>query len=388
MKGKKVSVIHPAFGRGGTEAVCAWTLMGLSEDYDVELLTFDDLITLKALDDFYGTTLNSRKIKIRVLDAPRKLRRMDSGYHLLRQHLMMREVKKIKDDYDILFSTYNEMDFGKKGIQYIHFPFLVDFEYAKHKEADFGKIWYHRPSPIRWAYKKIGYILSQFNYERMKTNLTIVNSAWTGKIIREAYGIESIILYPPVRVDSPSVTSPEEFLSRELGFIAIGRIEPTKRFIEIVRIIQNVRTRGFDVHLHIIGTPGDANYVSRLKKLAKENSKWLFIEEGLSRSELIRLISRHRYGIHGKINEHFGIAVAEMVKLGLIVFVHNSGGQVEIVQDPALIYNAEEDAVIKIERILRDESLQISLHQTLLKRGLIFSVEAFTEKIRQLTEEL
>ncbi|MEO0236271.1 MAG: glycosyltransferase [candidate division WOR-3 bacterium] len=124
------------------------------------------------------------------------------------------------------------------------------------------------------------------------------------------------------------------------------------------------------------------------KKLAKENSKWLFIEEGLSRSELIRLISRHRYGIHGKINEHFGIAVAEMVKLGLIVFVHNSGGQVEIVQDPALIYNAEEDAVIKIERILRDESLQISLHQTLLKRGLIFSVEAFTEKIRQLTEEL
>jgi glycosyltransferase involved in cell wall biosynthesis len=40
-----------------------------------------------------------------------------------------------------------------------------------------------------------------------------------------------------------------------------------------------------------------------------------------------------RYGIHGMLDEHFGMAPAELAAAGCIVFVPNDGGQVEIVDD-------------------------------------------------------
>ena len=48
-------------------------------------------------------------------------------------------------------------------------------------------------------------------------------------------------------------------------------------------------------------------------------------------------MASHRYGIHGMREEHFGMAPAEMVRAGVIVWVPRGGGQMEIVgREPAL----------------------------------------------------
>lgn len=389
MQRKRVGIVHPVFGWGGTEAVCAWTLMSLCDSFDTELLTFDRNITFEKMDRFYGTKLSKQNIKIKLLRAPEPFHSMESGYHLLRQHYIMKEVKKLKDDYDILFSTYNEMDFGVRGIQYIHFPYIASFEHERLKEATFAEVWYHKPSPIRWWYEKLGCILSSYNPSRMKQNVTLVNSNWTGKIVWDAYEIDTITVYPPVNVEPKNTTlQPPNFLHRDAGFVAIGRIEPTKRFIEIVKILSGVRVRGYDVHLHIAGKVGDHKYFKKLKELQRENYSWLFIEDGLTREDLARLISSHRFGIHGKINEHFGIAVAEMVKLGCVVFVHNSGGQIEAVGgDERLMYTSEGEAVEKIVKIIHDASLQMELHENALKQGTLFSVENYMNSIKRIVED-
>ena len=53
-------------------------------------------------------------------------------------------------------------------------------------------------------------------------------------------------------------------------------------------------------------------------------------------------------------NEHFGIAVAEMMQAGCITFIHDSGGQTEIVNLRELRYQTKEEAIEKIIQVLKD----------------------------------
>jgi len=47
-------------------------------------------------------------------------------------------------------------------------------------------------------------------------------------------------------------------------------------------------------------------------------------------------LSRTRFFVFPAVNEHFGIVTVEAIASGALPFVHNSGGQREIVPDPRL----------------------------------------------------
>jgi glycosyltransferase involved in cell wall biosynthesis len=87
--------------------------------------------------------------------------------------------------------------------------------------------------------------------------------------------------------------------------------------------------------------------------------------------------------MHAFKDEHFGMAVAEMVRAGCIPFVHNSGGPPEIVgHDSRLIYESEEDAAQKIMQVLGDPAAQEDIRQRLALRKDFYSVETFVRAIR------
>jgi glycosyltransferase involved in cell wall biosynthesis len=114
----------------------------------------------------------------------------------------------------------------------------------------------------------------------------------------------------------------------------------------------------------------------------------VFLHENVSRGEMTELVARHRYGIHAKPDEHFGIAVAEIVKAGCIVFVPNDGGQVEIVGgDDRLLYRSAEDAVAKILRVMKDPDEQAALRRHLDSRRHLFSTEEFVRHIQDVVRQ-
>ena len=111
---------------------------------------------------------------------------------------------------------------------------------------------------------------------------------------------------------------------------------------------------------------------------AGPHRSWIRFYHSVPRDEMVRLIARHRYGIHGMLNEHFGIAPAELQRAGCITFVPNSGGPLEIVGgDQRVIYQSIEDAVEKIDRMLRDPSLEAALRRDVALRGETFTEERF-----------
>lgn len=366
---------------GGGNTVAAWIIEALRKEYSVSILTWKPP-DFEEINRFYGTSLNDSELRVHsVSPVLRSIIDLDPDpASIQRQSYLMRLCKRLKSEYDVIISAENEIDFGRKGIQYFHYPYL----YEK-IQPDVDSPWYGKLlETLRGVYRP-WMLISEFSYNRMINNVTLVNSDWTGSKVKEFYGIDAITVYPPIPGDFPEILWDE----RENGFVCIGRFCPGKRFEAVIEILTKVRARIPDLHLHIIGTlspfSGEREYYSQFTGVVQENASWVLLHENLSRDELVQLVSNHRYGIHANVDEHFGIAVAEMIKAGCIVFVHNSGGQVEIVGgDERLAYQTNDEAAEKIIRVMDNPNEQDSLRNYLHSRKGLFSSEAFMRQIREI----
>jgi glycosyltransferase involved in cell wall biosynthesis len=144
-----------------------------------------------------------------------------------------------------------------------------------------------------------------------------------------------------------------------------------------------LRARGREVTLTIAGHRDDIEYGTRLEALAAARP-WFRLIYDLTRADLARLIASHRYGIHTMENEHFGIGPAEIQRAGCLLFVHNSGGPVEIVDgDAGLTFDRESDAVEKIGRAIEDRKIEQELRRGAASRAERFTTERFCGALRQ-----
>jgi glycosyltransferase involved in cell wall biosynthesis len=373
---KRVLLVQPSLQPpGGGNGVAAWILAALKDEHAVTVLTWEP-IALEAINRFYGTRLRESDFAaVRVhpwLRRLLKLTRLPLG--LLRTSLLLRACKQRQRDFDLCISANNECDFGRPGIQYVHFPWA----YQERPAVDLR--WYHLPSLVR-AYYALCIGIAGFSFERMARNLTLVNSDWTGRKVTERHGIPTTTLYPALAAEFPDVPWSE----RENGFVCVGRISPEKELEKVIDIVGAVRAAGADTHLHVAGTPDDPKYTERIRRLARAHPGWLFLEEKTARDDLLRLIARHRYGIHGMSEEHFGMAIAEMVEAGCVVFVPRGGGQVEIVGgDERLTFATRAEAVEKILRVMNDSEEERQLRAFLATRKELFAPARFVTRIREI----
>jgi glycosyltransferase involved in cell wall biosynthesis len=367
---------------GGACGVLAWTLEALRRDYDVTLLTaapFD----LAALNRTFGTSLTAQDFRIRSIPPVlRQILAFDPDPGSVQQYCyLMRMVKRMRRDFDCVLTTDNEADLGETALQYVHVP---NFEHvyprlAPNMELPLrGKLAAWRDGRIRpWM------AIADFSFDRMKRNRTLVNSDWTGRRVRQLYQIDTVTLYPPSPGKFPDVA----WEDREDGFVVIGRLNPDKRPDWCLRVLKTVRRWFPQIKLHIAGTASrfwdEAAFRRKLIPLVAANSSWATLHENLSREELQRLVVGCKYGMHAMRDEHFGMAVAEMVRAGSIPFVHNSGGPLEIVDfDSRVIYDSEEDAARKIVSVLGSPAAQADISAKLAQIRDRFRPEAFVSGMR------
>ena len=373
---KKIAIIHPAFSLGGAASVAVWIIEALKSNYRITIITTEKF-DFTRVNTFFGTDLKPSEIE--VIQVPPYLGLV--GGFLLKVASAERYYKNHREEYDLAIATRCEMDLGKPGIQYIHFPVRNDEPLRKIGQLP-NKGIYHK-GLLRKIYQKFCAYNSEFSEKRMKENITIVNSNWTGEIVKKVYGIDSQVIYPPVQGDFPDVP----WKNREDGFVCIGAVSPNKQIEKLINIVKHVRNKFPSIHLHIIGKDNNSEYALRINSLCAQNSSWLFWEKNATRKDMINLVSVHKYGIHGMLYEHFGIVVAEMIKAGCIPFVPNGGGQVEIVQDRRLIYEDLEDAIYKIINIINNGVIQKDIRKELSKRSTQFSTKVFVESIKTIVEQ-
>lgn len=379
-KKQKIAILFPAFMMGGAESIALWMIEALKKDYSVTLITFSTL-ALDEVNRLYSTHLNFDEFTIQIPYKNTPLPGILTshyGYFTARQHLLLRYYKTIQREFDLAIGAFNEMDMGLPGIQYLNSP-MFGIEHEKGRSV-LG----YPDSPLRRLYHRIFERISDFSCERMKSNLSVGNSKWTAQFFSEIYHMDVGVLYPPVILDVPEIP----WQKRENGFVCVSRIVPEKKIERAIEIIEKVRERDFDVTLRLISSNYEPEYREKIIKLQSVRSSWVHIDEHLSRTELAEIIARHRYGLHVRDNEQFGISVAEIVRAGCIPFVPASGGPQEIVGDnPALKYLNTNDAVEKICAVLSSSTLQTDLQNQLVLRKNLFSPEKFHDGLIALVEQ-
>jgi glycosyltransferase involved in cell wall biosynthesis len=384
MKRPRVALLHTQLGYGGSERVTLSIAEALQEDYEVSLITTrrgKERVDLDRLNSFCDTAIDKRKVRVIEAPLPFLLR---TNFAALRGGVFARFCRKLAPEFDVMFMTHGVMDMGVRGIQLIHDPLFSPELHRQLTPFPRGwRGWFYGDSLLRKVYLGFSRRIAGFSEEGVKRNLTLVSSEWTGRIVRDFYGIETRTVYPPVAGSFPDIA----WSLREDGFVCAGRWSIEKRMERVLRILGEIRKRGAKIHLHLIGTGGDPSYVSSLRQLCSENREWAFMEEGIDSQAKSHLMACHKYGLSARENEPFGIAVGEMVKAGCIVFVRNGGGQTEIVNHPALIYESDEDGVRKIEAVLADSTLATSLRTQLAQGAERFSVSSFHGAVRNLLRE-
>jgi glycosyltransferase involved in cell wall biosynthesis len=375
MPPRRVLMVQPSIEPpGGGNAVACWMIEALKCDHDITLLTRSPP-DLQRANLVFGTTLSAGDLRVEIAPAAlsglARVARPVAALTLLRDHAMLAHARGIAGRFDLVMTANNESDLGAPGIQYVHFPKFI----AARPDATLR--WYQRPGAVR-AYHAVCAAATGFSATRMRANLTLVNSRWTGQLTASLHGVEPFVLHPPAAGPFPEVAWDQ----RAAAFACVGRLAPEKDLESVMAILARVREAHPGISLRIAGSADDRAYAARIEAAARAHGDWVRVDVDLPRDRLVTLMTSCRYGIHGMHDEHFGMAVAELVCAGATVFAHDSGGQVEILRDPRLRYRNADDAVQKILRVLDDEPLEHALRADLKAGAARFSSQRFIQDFR------
>lgn len=383
MKNKKyaIAIAHPRLGRGGSEKRVLWGIEAIKQDYQVTLITAGEF-NLNELNIYYGTSLKPTDFRIRQVPLPFFLRR-NSKAAAIRYALYQRFCRSIAYEFDVLISAYGLCDFGVPAMH-----FIADFSWDEEIRRRYHPVapgYIHKDNFLRKLYLSIARMLENPSGRNLFAGEDdiIAVSQWVANIMKKKYGVDCPVINSPVPGEFPVVP----YHKRQNGFVCLGRIAPEKRIERIIAILKRVRENDTDLHLHVIGEIGDDAYGRKVKKLAGYNSEWVFCEGMLYGKEKIKMLTTHRFGIHACQGDAFPGAVAEMIKAGCTVFVPHDGGQVDMVNHPALIYKNQEDAIIKILDIFANTELQNEVVNYLKIQAENFSIERFQSEFRDSVDE-
>lgn len=383
----QIAIFHPdIMFPGGASAVGVHTIEALVEEYDISVYTTTE-VNFEELNQFHGTNLSPEKLSVEQLSTNPAhlvsafqfiLRKfgIDSSLGVLRRSICRRDFTRNSYEYDLSISTWNELFHNAPTVQYIHVPEYSTEVYQEYVEGTEGQ--------LHEKYHSLCRLIAGASSGLGTQTMTLANSTWTASLFEKHYGETATVMHPPVDISS---FNPADWGEKEDGFVTIGRIQPDKNQLNLIKIVDDLRERGYEMHLHIVGSRGGNEEYCKKVCSASESRDYVNLEGRVSRSRLVSLVEKHKYGLHGKQDEHFGMAVAELAAGGAVPFVPNSGGQKDIVGDSRLTYDGADNAVDTIESVLESPERQLEHHTDVVERSRKFSKERFRSEMRSIVSE-
>ncbi|WP_433632028.1 glycosyltransferase family 4 protein [Halomicrococcus sp. NG-SE-24] len=370
----KIAVVHPDFAvKGGAESVSLNVLEALQDDHDVTLFT-TATPDFEELNQYYNTEI--KQLTVSVPTTNRLLNTVtEDKIGLFKYAVLNRCVQDAVESFDLVIGTYNEFGTANQFLLYIHHPLYAEPEYALDARTQ---------STARSLYKQLCQRVASVTPKQLQSGRILTNSDWIGELVADEYDVQPTTVYPPVNAEA-FATPP--LSDQEPGFVSIGRFAPDKKILRNIEIVVRLRELGHAVHLHLIGPDHMSEYQQKVEEVASKYD-YIHIENELSHDELTQMVSSHRYGLHGKPNEHFGMVVAEMVAGNTLPFIPDSGGQPEIVNRRSeLLYTSVSDAVEKIDAVLSDPELEQKLRDSLPPIGDRFGRTRFREEVQEIVSQ-
>lgn len=276
-------------------------------------------------------------------------------------------------DYDLIINSNDFLGFlptSVRRLHYVHFPLSQVFAQTE------------RYQKLRWqlASAPVRLITSQLEGSVIPGDIVCTNSAFSARFVaRQWPGVAAEVLPPPVTMpEAPDVRRP-----RDIDVVTLGAIVSDKGQMEQVQIASRLRNYRF-VMIGYVASPRYYDQVMQaIRDLGLTNVQ---VISDASQETVHDCLSRARVFLHTKRDEHFGIGIAEAIGRGCIPVIHDSGGQTEIVADPRLRYQDEDEAVRVLTKLLEGSSYPEEELTALREHVRSFRPEAFRARFALLLQ--
>ena len=200
----------------------------------------------------------------------------------------------------------------------------------------------------------------------------IANSEFVRGRIRQYYGRDSEVIYPPVDI---RFYTPSSETAREDFYLAAGAMVSYKRFDLIIEAFKRIGKR-----LVVAGSGPEFN---RLKRSANGDIEF----RGWVSDSNLRQLYRTARGFVFAAREDFGIMPVEAQACGCPVIAFSGGGALETVQDgvSGVLFDSQDaDSIVRAVRQLESKPWPVEQVRSGVEE---FSRERFKEQIREFIEE-
>jgi glycosyltransferase involved in cell wall biosynthesis len=214
----------------------------------------------------------------------------------------------------------------------------------------------------------------------------IVNSQFTKEVVDKEFGLDSTILYPPVK--RITCTAPKENI-----ILSVGRFEPSlnaKKQDILIDVWHALSPRLSAWKLVLAGASTSDDWLKQLK--ARTTGLPVEFAVNASYDKLCDLYSRSSiywhaagYGIdehkNPELTEHFGITTVEAISAGCLPLVVPYGGQREIVTNPDLHWTTKEELLDKTLTLIASTDKSKYLNEIKINS---YTSEAFAENLAKI----
>ncbi|MEI7539423.1 MAG: glycosyltransferase [Candidatus Saccharibacteria bacterium] len=310
-------------------------------------------------------------------NLPKPLRKLHKFLPILRVNAFR---KLDLSDFDIIISSSSaESKQVRKTrpdqihICYCHTPIRYYWSHYSEYRQDpgFGKLnWLIRlmmPLMIP-PLKKADYRAAQ------SVDVFIANSSEVQKRIKEYYGKNSTVIYPPVDVDRFTP-------ARERGdyYVALGRQVPYKRIDLAVAAATQLGTK-----LHVYGNGSEHQ---NLVDMAGPTVQFFTDRFGDASDDIVTEALNNAKGYIFPAEEDFGIVMVEALAAGAPVIAYGKGGALDIVQNNESGILFQEQSVAAVANAIKQSERVTFLPGTLRRKAKRFDKSLFTTKISKIVTD-
>lgn len=378
---------------GGCEVSVAVLAAGLAAEHEVEIVHYRPNLTRELLAEFADVDLSRVRLRLGPVLEPQR----GSPWKVIAR--MRKEGEQETDiggDCDVFISFNHETPVFTKAplaILVVLFPFTTPESMVQRQPDPAPLVRIREAWQRRWHKWKLRSRLRNYS---VRLAISEFSRTWT----KSRWGIESGVLYPPVKVGGAAGDRKGKLI------LSVGRFAVDghgKKQIEMLQAFRKLRdTQGTDWDYDCVGACGSSAqerlFLDQVRVLARESGA--SVAANLNRGELEDRYRRasifwHATGmdvneqLQPEKAEHFGITTVEAMAAGCVPVVIKRGAQPEIVEHGinGFLWETTEELVTHTFRLQEDASLLRKMSEAAKARAAKFSRGAFVGQFEQILSQ-
>lgn len=228
-----------------------------------------------------------------------------------------------------------------------------------------------------------------------RINRVVSNSEFTKRFVDKEYGINSLVIHPPVDTNTIKPKRKENII---LYVGRFSRLTQSKRQDVLINVFKKLVSQGqIEWKLVLAGgvEVGVDNYFEDLKKASQGLPIEIIPSPDFKSLKVIYgkakiFWSASGFGEDGNVNptkvEHFGINIVEAMAGGAVPIVYNAGGHSEIVEDGrnGFLWTNEDQLIQITQDLIKDNYLLKRISRSGIVDSSRFSYERFKSNFEQI----